>query len=146
MKGMSMRDQRSLPNSLPFRMITRALMMFHCLRNPVLLPMSALGIVPHLLFPQYIHLGILNLVTEQKINAIHSIQHESLDLILIFIITPCPPLPPPFNHHPSNLTELIQHQQFPIILPHALSPLLSPLVIYTGIHRLRSNNSMNNPV
>jgi len=73
MKGMSMLDQRFLPNSLPFRVITRALMMFHCLGHPVLLTMSALGIVPHLLFPHYIHLGNFNLVTEQKINAIPSI-------------------------------------------------------------------------
>ncbi len=97
MKGMPMLDQRSLSNSLPFRVITRVLMMFHCLWHPVLLPMSALGIVPHLLFPHYIHLGNLNLVTEQKINATPSIQHRSFDLILIFIITPCPL--PPFNHH-----------------------------------------------
>jgi hypothetical protein len=57
--------------------------------------MSALGIIPHLLFPHYIHLGNLNLVTEQKINTIPSIQHRSFDLILIFIITPCPS--PPFQ-------------------------------------------------
>lgn len=90
-----MLGQRSLPNSLPFRVITRALMMFHCLGHPVLPTMRALGIVPHLLFPHYIHLGNLNLVTEQKINAIPSIQHRSFDLILIFIITPCPS--PPFQ-------------------------------------------------
>ena len=133
MKGMSMLGQRSLPNSLPFRVITRALMMFHCLGHPVLPTMRALGIVPHLLFPHYFHLGNLNLVTEQKINAIPSIQHRSFDLILIFIITPCPS-PPPFNHHRSNWTELIQQQQIPILLPYKLSPLLSPLIIYTGIH------------
>ncbi len=56
------------------------------------------------------------------------------------------PVPPPFNHHRSNWTELIQQQQIPILLPYKLSPLLSPLIIYTGIHQLRSNNSMHNPV
>ena len=85
-------------------------------------------------------------ITEQKIKAIPSIQHRSFDLILIFIITPCSSLPPQFNPHRSNWTELIQQQQIPILLPYELSPLLSPLIIYTGIHQLRSNNSMHNPV